>query len=82
MEINDTDRVVSRPMYQVAVGIVASREHPSIAEIAKEALDRPTSSTIRALLAAGRGQAWLPSIIDALVQVGIAAEENVLGDQA
>jgi hypothetical protein len=42
----------------------------------------PNASTIRALLAAGRGRPWLTSVIDALAQVGIAAAEDVLGDQS
>lgn len=80
MVIHDADRVVARRMYQVAVGMVVAREHVSIAEVAQDALEMPTPSTIRALLAVGRGQEWLPSVIDALAEVGIAAIEDVMGD--
>lgn len=80
MVIHDADRVVARRMYQVAVGMVMAREHVSIAEVAHDALEIPSPSTIRALLAVGRGQEWLPSVIDALAEVGIAAIEDVMGD--
>lgn len=80
MVIHDADRIVARRMFQVAVGMVAAREHVSIAEVAQDALEMPTPSSIRALLALGRGQEWLPSVIDALAQVGIAAAEDILGD--
>lgn len=80
MVIDRRERRIARSMFSVAVGMVASREHVSIAEYAKDALDGPSPSTIRALLAVGRGEAWLPSVVDALAQVGIAAAEDVLGD--
>lgn len=79
MVIHDVDRIVARQMYQVAIGMVAAREHPSIAELAQDALENPSSTTIRALLAIGRGADWMPSVLDALAQVGIAAAEDVLG---
>nr|WP_295884377.1 hypothetical protein [uncultured Devosia sp.] len=81
MVIHDADRVVARRMYQVAVGMVAAREDVSIAEYAQDALDTPSPSTIRALLAVGRGREWLPSVVDALAEVGIAAAADVLGDE-
>lgn len=80
MVIHVADRVIARQMYAVAVGMVAAREQASIAELAQEAIDNPTASTIRGLLAVGRGADWLPSVIDALTQVGIAAAEDVLGE--
>lgn len=80
MVIHEADRVVARRMYQVAIGMVAAREDVSIGEYAQDALDIPTPSSIRALLAVGRGQAWLPSVIDALAEVGIAAAEDVLSN--
>ena len=80
MVIRDADRAVARRMYEVAVGMVAAREEIHIAEVAYEALRLPNASTIRALLAAGRGKPWLDSVIDAVAQVGIAAAEDVLGD--
>lgn len=82
MVIHDADRDIARRMYEIAVAMVAAREHPSIAEIAQEALDNPSPSSIRALLAVGRGEVWLASIFDALAQVGIAAAEDVLGGQS
>lgn len=48
-------------------------------ELAYDAVRDPSPSTIRALLAAGRGKPWLPSVVDALAEVGIAAAEDVLG---
>ena len=78
MVIREADRVVARRMYEVALGMVAAREDVSIAEYAQDALDLRTPSSIRALLAVGRGQAWLPSVVDALAEVGIAAVEDVM----
>lgn len=80
MVIHDADRAIARRMYEVAVGMVAAREHVSIAELAQDALEMPTPSSIHALLAVGRGQPWLSSVIDTLAQVGIAAAEDVLSD--
>jgi hypothetical protein len=80
MVIHDADRAVARRMFEVAVGLVATREPPHIAEVAYQAMRLPNASTIRALLSAGRGQPWLDSVIDAVAQVGIAAAEDVLGD--
>ena len=82
MVIHNADRSVARRMFEVAVGIVATREPPHIAEVAYEAMRLPNASTIRALLSVGRGQEWLPSVIDALAEVGIAAAEDVLRDQS
>ena len=80
MVIHDADRQAARSMFTVAVGLVAKRD-PSITvrEIALDALRMPNASTCRSLLAAGRGKEWLPSVVDALAQVGIAAAEDVLG---
>jgi len=80
MVIHDADRVIARRMFQIAVGMVAAREEdPTAQGLAKSALDAPSAMTIRALVAAGRDKPWLPSVIDALAQVGIAAAEDVLG---
>lgn len=76
MVIMQADRVIARQMWTVAVGLVESRV--GLPE-AREALADPCPSTIRALLAAGRGERWLPSVLDALAEVGIAASEDVLG---
>jgi len=68
-------------MWRVAVGMIATREESiSIRELAIDAERRPSPSTIRALVAAGRGRPWLPSIVDALAEVGIVASEEILGD--
>lgn len=80
MVIRAADKLIARRMYQVAVGLVAEREPMPHRELAYDALNCPSPSTIRALLAAGRGQPWLPSVIDALAEIGIAAAEDVLGD--
>lgn len=40
--------------------------------------ERPTLSNIRAVLAIGRHQPWLPLIEAALVEIGIAAIEDIL----
>lgn len=78
MVIRDADRAVAVRMFQVAVGLVAAREEIPLAEYAYDAMRLPNASTIRALIAAGRGRDWLPSVIDALAEVGIAAAEEVL----
>lgn len=40
--------------------------------------ERPTLSNIRAALAIGRGRPWLPLIESALVEIGLAAIEDIL----
>lgn len=82
MVIRDADKDVARKMFEIAVGMVAAREPIHIAEYAHDALRTPNASTVRALLAVGRGQPWLPSVVDAMAQVGIAAAEDVLGDRS
>lgn len=82
MVIHDADRAVARNLFKVAVGIVAHRDPDiPVREAAVDALRMPNASTCRALLAAGRGKEWLPSVIDAIAQVGIAAAEDVLREQ-
>lgn len=81
MVIREADRVIARRMYQVAVGLVAEREPMPYRELAYDAVSAPSPATIRALLAAGRGKPWLPSVVDALAEVGIAAAEDVLGGE-
>lgn len=80
MVVSDIERTVARQIFAIAVGVVAARERPSIAEVAREALESPSPSTIRALLDVCRGAAWLPSVMDALAQVGIVAAEDILGN--
>ena len=79
MVIDATSRSLARHMFRVGVGLVELHDAEARA-IARAALDRPCADTIRNLLNAGRGKAWLPSVIDALAQVGVAAAEDVLGD--
>lgn len=81
MVILEADRQIARRMYQVAVGLVENREPDgTVRELARVALHHPTPSTIRALLAAGRGREWLPSVLDALAEDAVAAADEVLGD--
>ena len=79
MVIQEKERQIARSMWGVAAGMIESRD-PSVRELARAALRDPSPESIRALLVAGRGKEWLPSIVDALAQVGIAAAEDVLGD--
>lgn len=80
MSIEERERRIAVSAWAVAVGMVEAREpNVTLRELAADALRRPSPSTIRALVAAGRGQPWLPSVIDALAQVGIAGAEDVLG---
>ncbi|GLQ53572.1 hypothetical protein [Devosia nitrariae] len=82
MVIRDADREVARRMYHVAVGIVAMRDDDiAVREAAVDAVRMPSPATIRALLAVGREKEWLASVVDALAEVGIAAAEEVLGDE-
>ena len=81
MVIREADRVIARRMYQVALGLIAEREPMPYRDLAHDAARHPSPSTIRALMSAGRGKTWLPSVIDALTEVGIAAAEEVLGDE-
>lgn len=79
MVIRPDDCQVARSIYTVAVGMVARREDDETARsLAQAALDEPSPTAIRALVAAGRDKPWLASVIDALAQVGIAAAEDVL----
>lgn len=81
MVIRPDDRTVARAIFLVAVGMVARGEDDETArELAQAALGAPSPMTVRALVAAGWDKPWLPSVIDALAQVGIAASEDVLGD--
>jgi len=78
MVIDESSRRLARHMFRVGVGLVEHLDADCRA-LARAALDRPCAETIRDLLDAGRGKAWLPSVIDALAQVGIAAAEDVIG---
>lgn len=80
MVIREADRIIAARMYQVAVGVVATREQGEIRERADEAMRAPSPASIRALLAVGRDKPWFASVVDALAEVGIAASEDVLGD--
>jgi len=79
MAISFTNRQIARSMWGVAAGLVEARD-PAARDIARLALEVPTSENIRTLIVFGHGKEWLPSIIGALAEVGIAAAEDVLGD--
>lgn len=79
MVIQESERRIAKAMWGVAVGMIESRD-PAARELARAALRDPSPQTVRALLAAGRGKEWLPSVIDALAEVGIAAIEDVMSD--
>ena len=74
------DRQIAIDVYRIALGQVVRLGDTFAAEAAVKALRLPSASTIRALIAAGHGREWLPSVVDALAEVGIAAAEDVLGD--
>ena len=78
MVIDRDSQRLARHMYRVTVFLI-ERNDPSASEVARAALARPTKATIRGLRDAGRGKPWLPSVVDALVEVGVAAAEDVLG---
>ena len=79
MVIDPRERRIARSMYSVAVGMVESRD-PSARDEARAALERPSAHNIFMLLAAGRGKPWLQSVKDALLQCGIAAAGDIMGD--
>ncbi|OAM76026.1 hypothetical protein [Devosia elaeis] len=80
MVIRGSDRRLAIGAYRVAVGMIAQRDL-IVADLAKAALDHPTPITVRALLTAGAGKPWLPLLLEALAQVGVAGAEDVLGEQ-
>ncbi|MBE7732198.1 hypothetical protein [Devosia faecipullorum] len=80
MVIRESDRRLAVGAYRVAVGMIAQRD-PTVAVLASAALEHPTPITVRALLTAGAGKAWLPMLLEALAQVGVAGAEDVLGEQ-
>ena len=75
----EANRRTAKSMWEVAVGQVVRLGDHNDAEAAVDAMRTPNSSTCRALLAQGRGKPWLPSVRDALAEVGIAAAEDILG---
>lgn len=79
MVILDEERRIARAIWQVAAGMVEHRD-ATARDLARAAIERPCAETIRALVEAGRDADWLPSVMDALVQVGIAGAEDVLGN--
>lgn len=81
MAIDEHSRRLGRHMYLVSVGMIERLDtDPEIQDLAHAARCRPTPASIRALLDAGRDKPWLPSVIDALAEVGVAAADDVLGD--
>lgn len=77
--ITEANRVQARQVFELTIRLIAAREEITIAEYALDALRNPTPSTVRALIAIGRGAPWLPSLIEAMSEVGIAAASEVLG---
>lgn len=80
MVIDRNERRIALAMWGVAVGMVEYRDTEARA-VSRAALERPCPATILALLEFGRGRPWLPNVLDALVQCGIAASEEILGEQ-
>jgi hypothetical protein len=80
MAVDDDERRFARAAWAVAVGLV-ERRNAGVRELARTALERPDTRTIRALLDAGRGTEWLHAVLDALVQIGIAGAQDILGDR-
>ena len=81
MVIRESDLRLAVGAYRVAVGMIAQRD-PTVAALASAALEHPTPITVRALLSAGAGKPWLPMLLEALAQVGVAGAEDVLkGEQ-
>lgn len=80
MSIDRYERLIALRMWGVAAGMVEYRD-PEAQPVLRDALERPCPETIHALLEFGRGRQWLPCVLDALVQVGIAASEDILGEQ-
>lgn len=78
MTIEERERRIAISAWGMAAGMIEYRD-PSVRHLARAALDRPCAATIRPLLEAGHGKPWLPSLIEALAQVGVAASEDVLG---
>ena len=76
---SEVSRQIAIGVYRIALGQVVRLGDAAASEAAVEALRMPNPSTIRALLVAGHGTEWLPSIVDALAEVGIAAAADVLG---
>lgn len=79
MVILEQDRRLAAAMFHVAVGQVLRLGDPVAQALAEAALSAPGPMTIRALVSAGPGQPWLPSVRDALAEIGIAGSEDVLG---
>jgi hypothetical protein len=80
MVIDNDSRRLARHLFRVTVFLV-ERHDPSASDVARAALARPNTATIRDLLDAGRGKPWLPSVLDALAEVAAAAAEDVLGGE-
>ena len=74
----EVSRQIAIGVYRIALGQVVRLGDAAASEAAMEALRLPSPSTIRALIGAGHGTEWLPSIVDALAEVGIAAAADVL----
>lgn len=80
MPIDRNEKLIALRMWGVAAGMVEYRD-PEARAVSRAALERPCAETIWPLLEFGRGRPWLPCVLDALVQCGIAASAEILGEQ-
>ena len=79
MPTDERERRIAVSMWGVAAGMIEYRD-PDARDVARAALERPCPETILALLEFGKGRPWLTSVLDALVQCGVAASEEILRD--
>ena len=77
MTIDPNERRIAVAAWGVAAGMIEYRD-PEARVLARAALERPCAETIRPLIVFGRGRPWLPSVIEALALVGIAAADEIL----
>lgn len=77
--IDVAERRIAVAMWGLAAGMIEHQD-PSARDVSRAALERPCPATILALLDAGRGKPWQRPVLDALVQCGIAASEEILGE--
>lgn len=80
MPAQDHDRRIARAMWPVAVGMIGWHD-PDVRPLAWAALERPCAETITPLLHVSEGKQWRPLLVDVLMQIGIAAAHDILGDE-
>lgn len=64
-------------MYCIAMGLALRECQPEAYVAIKAAIDAPGPETVRAVLEAGVGHKWRERVIHALVEIGIAASDQV-----